>query len=56
MLKIVTVPNKVLTSPTQKVKNITPKIRRLVEQMLKVLHDSEAVGELCKRMEALNGM
>lgn len=30
--------------------------RRLVEQMLKVIHDSEAVVELCKRMEALNGM
>ncbi len=30
--------------------------RRLVEEMLKVLHDSEAVVELCKRMEALNGM
>ena len=27
--------------------------RRLVEEMLKVLHDSEAVVELCKRMEGL---
>lgn len=47
MLKIVTVPNKILTSSTQKVKNITPKIRRLVEQMKETLisqRDPEGVG------------
>ncbi len=47
MLKIVTVPNPVLTAPTQKVKTITPKIRRLVEQMKETLvsqRDPEGVG------------
>ncbi len=47
MLKIVTVPNSVLTKPTQKVKTITPKIRRLVEEMKKTLiaqRDPEGVG------------
>lgn len=47
MLKIVTVPNAVLTNPTQKVKTITPKVRRLVEEMKKTLvsqRDPEGVG------------
>ena len=47
MLKIVTVPNAVLTTPTQKVKTITPKVRRLVEEMKKTLvsqRDPEGVG------------
>lgn len=47
MLKIVTVPNPVLTAPTQKVRTITPKIRRLVEQMKETLvsqRDPEGVG------------
>lgn len=47
MLKIVTVPNPVLTTPTLKVKTITPKIRRLVEEMKKTLisqRDPEGVG------------
>jgi len=47
MLKIVTVPNSVLTAPTQKVKTITPKIKRLVEEMKKTLvaqKDPEGVG------------
>lgn len=47
MLKIVTVPNKVLTTPTQNVKTVTPKIRKLVEQMKETLisqRDPEGVG------------
>lgn len=47
MLKIVTVPNKVLITPTQKVKTVTPKIRKLVEQMKETLvsqRDPEGVG------------
>lgn len=47
MLKIVTVPNVILTAPTQKVKTITPRIKRLVEEMKKTLvaqRDPEGVG------------
>lgn len=47
MLKIVTVPNKVLATPTQTVKTITPKIRKLVDRMKKTLvaqKDPEGVG------------
>lgn len=47
MLKIVTVPNKVLLTPTQRVKTVTPKIVKLVEQMKKTLisqRDPEGVG------------
>jgi hypothetical protein len=35
---------------------LVAKRRRLVEEMLTVCHDSEAMSELCKRLEALNGM
>ncbi len=47
MLKIVTIPNPVLTTPTQRVKTVTPKIRSLVEEMKKTLiaqRDPEGVG------------
>lgn len=47
MLKIVTVPNPVLITPTQKVKTVTPKVRRLVDEMKKTLlaqRDPEGVG------------
>ncbi len=47
MMKIVTIPNPVLTTPTQRVKTITPKLRSLVEEMKKTLiaqRDPEGVG------------
>jgi len=47
MLKIVTVPNPVLTTPTQSVGVITSKIKRLVQEMKKTLvaqKDPEGVG------------